>query len=71
MKLTDPLLNGSFTKRVNRFLVSVHMGERDQYVHAPNSGRMRELPTPARANHVQGKEISEEENPIRPLPRQL
>ncbi len=43
MKVTDPLLNASFTKRINRFLASVHIDGREEYAHIPNSGRMGEL----------------------------
>lgn len=48
MKLTGPLRNGSLTKRVNRFLASIHIDGRQEYAHLPNSGRMRELLTTGR-----------------------
>ncbi len=48
MKVTDFLLNGSFTKRMNRFLASIHIDGRKEYAHVPNSGRMRELLTHGR-----------------------
>jgi sugar fermentation stimulation protein A len=43
VKVTDPLLNGSFTKRMDRSLASIHIDGRKEYAHIPNSGRMREL----------------------------
>ena len=50
MKFTDPpLRNASFTKRVNRFLASIHIDGRGEYGHVPNSGRMGELLTTGRA----------------------
>ena len=48
MKLTYPLCSGSFTKRVNRFLASIHIDGSEEYAHVRNSGRMRELLTTGR-----------------------
>lgn len=56
MKVTDPLLNGSFTKRMNRFLASIHIDGREEYAHIPNSGRMRELLTNGRLVKLRERE---------------
>jgi sugar fermentation stimulation protein A len=49
VKLADPFRNGSFSKRVNRFLGSIHINGKDVFAHVPNTGRMRELLTPGRS----------------------
>ena len=49
MKFTDPLVDASFTERVNRFLASTLIDGREKYAHVPNSGRMEELLTVGRA----------------------
>lgn len=56
MKVTHPLLNGSFTKRMNRFLASIHIDGRKEYAHIPNSGRIREFLTNRRPVKLRGKE---------------
>jgi sugar fermentation stimulation protein A len=48
VKFAEPFQNGSFTKRVNRFLASINIDGRDVHAHVPNSGRMGELLTPGR-----------------------
>jgi sugar fermentation stimulation protein A len=48
VKVIDPLLSARFTKRMNRFLASIHIDGREEYAHIPNSGRMRELLTNGR-----------------------
>ncbi len=56
MKVTDPLLKGSFTKRMNRILASIHIDGREEYAHIPNSGRMRELLTNRRLVRLRERE---------------
>ncbi|WKY43850.1 DNA/RNA nuclease SfsA [Eubacteriaceae bacterium ES2] len=44
MKLSNqPLIQGHFKKRLNRFLAEVMIEGQDHGVHVPNTGRMREL----------------------------
>jgi len=56
VKITDPLLNGSFTKPMNRFRASIHIDGREGYAHIPNSGRMRELLTNGRPVKLRERE---------------
>ncbi|MDN5308063.1 MAG: sugar fermentation stimulation protein, partial [Eubacteriaceae bacterium] len=44
MKLSNqPLVQGFFNKRLNRFLAEVVINGQKHGVHVPNTGRMREL----------------------------
>ena len=46
MELGSDLIEGRFLKRVNRFLARVEIAGREEEVHVPNSGRMKELFVP-------------------------
>jgi hypothetical protein len=48
LRFPRPLLDASFTKRVNRFLASILLDGKKVCAHVPNSGRMRELLTTGR-----------------------
>ncbi|MCK5551812.1 MAG: DNA/RNA nuclease SfsA [Deltaproteobacteria bacterium] len=56
MRFTDPLLDASFTRRVNRFLASILVDGNEEYAHVPNSGRMRELLTTGRGIKLRERE---------------
>ena len=43
MELGSDLIEGRFLERVNRFLARVQIAGREEDVHVPNSGRMKEL----------------------------
>lgn len=45
MRFPEPLRDASFTKRVNRFIASIHINGKEEFAHVPNSGRMGDLLT--------------------------
>ncbi len=49
MLFGSPLVLGRFLCRLNRFAALVKVGGREERVHVRNSGRLRELFTPAQA----------------------
>ncbi|KXG78691.1 Sugar fermentation stimulation protein A [Fervidicola ferrireducens] len=46
MKIDGEKVDGIFEKRLNRFVASVKINDKPEYVHVPNSGRLKELLTP-------------------------
>jgi len=49
---------GKFVKRLNRFMAVVEVNGKEEYVHVPNSGRMKELLVPGReviVKHAENK----------------
>ena len=46
MKFADELIEGTFVQRLNRFAALVNVNGREEMVHLPNSGRLRELLVP-------------------------
>ncbi len=48
MKLPSPLEEGYFVTRLNRFAALARVSGREEMVHVPNSGRLRELFEPGR-----------------------
>ena len=48
MKITGPLIKGSFIKRPNRFVTIVKVGNKSVKSHLPDPGRLSEILTPGR-----------------------
>ena len=48
MKITGPLIKGSFIERPNRFVTIVKVGNKSVKSHLPDPGRLSEILTPGR-----------------------
>jgi len=59
MKITGPLINGSFIERPNRFVTIVKVGNKSVKSHLPDPGRLREILTPGRELYLRKAIASE------------
>ena len=59
MKITGPLIKGSFIDRPNRFVTIVKVGNKFVKSHLPDPGRLREILTPGRELYLRKAIASE------------